>query len=455
MGFVAPREKQVRPLLIRGAAVLSMDPAIGDRTRADILVSDGRIAAIEPSIAIADAEIIDASANIAMPGFVDGHRHMWQGLIRQTLPTEDFPGYVQRVMGGWGPAYSAEDAYLGTLVAALGALDAGITAVFDWSHIQLSRDHTAAAIQALRDAGIRAVFGFGMSPRQGQADQPWPMDLARLRKDEFAHDDQLLTLALATLSPEHVPDEMARAHFALAREMGAIVTVHSGSGKPGEIARFGREGLLGPDVNLVHCNGLDLEDWRAIADTGTSVVVTPAVELQMGLGIPPIQQARDVGVKPALGIDVETSTSGDMFTQMRSLYGLQRSRAFERMRSGEAIPAMMSIDEVLELATMAGAVSMRLDARIGSLSPGKEADLILLRTDMLNVAPVNDMRNAVALGMDARNVDTVIVGGRIVKRDGRMLGVDMPRLVAQLQDSRDRVFQAAAAAPVVQGWQKA
>ena len=452
MAFVTVRAKQNRPLLIRGARVISMDPSIGDLPCADILVRDGKIAAIEPSINTVDVEIIDASAMIAMPGFVDGHRHMWEGLIRHTLPTEDFQGYVQHVMAGWGPVHLAEDAYIGTLVSALGALDAGITTVFDWSHIQISRDHTAATIQALRDAGLRAVFGFGMSPRQ-ESDQPWPQDILRLRKEDFSHTDQLLTLGLSTLSPEHVPDEMAKAHFKLAREAGAIVSVHSGSGKPGEIARFGREGLLGPEVNLVHCNTLSPEDWRIIADTGTSVVITPSVELQMGLGIPPIQQARDVGVRPALGIDVETSAPGDMFTQMRTVYALQRSRAFELLHRGEPHPEMMVVDDVLELATMAGALSVRLDSKIGSLSIGKEADLILLRTDMLNVAPVNNMRNAVFLGMDTRNVDTVLVAGQIVKRNGRMLGVDMPQLIGKLNESRDRIFRDAAAAPATPAWQ--
>lgn len=438
-----------RPLLIRGGGIVSLDASTSDLLQGDLLIENGKIVAIAPSIPVEDAEIVDASAMIVMPGFVDGHRHLWEGLIRHTLPTEDLQGYLRLVNGGWGPAHCSEDAYLGTYVSALNALDAGITTVFDWSHIQSSPDHTAATIQALRDSGLRTVFGFGMPARQDIGHQ-WPHDLLRLQREAFSSTDQLLTLALASLSPEHVPDEMAREHFKLARDAGLIISVHSGhhgGSRPGEIARFGREGLLGPDVNLVHCNALSSEEWEIIADTGTSVCITPGVELQMGHGIPPIQQARDVGVKPSLGIDVETTAPSDMFTQMRIVYGLQRSRAFELLHRGEPHPEMMVIDDVLELATMAGAVSARLEKKIGSLTVGKDADIVLLRTDTLNVMPVNHMRNAVVLNMDARNVDTVIVAGNIVKRDGRMLGVDLAGLSRRLYASRDRIFAEAGATP--------
>jgi cytosine/adenosine deaminase-related metal-dependent hydrolase len=163
--------------------------------------------------------------------------------------------------------------------------------------------------------------------------------------------------------------------------------------------------------------------------------------MQMGHGVPPIQQALDAGVMPSLGVDVETSAPGDMWTQMRSVYGLQRMNAFKRRHAGEDAPAMIDCRYILGYATLAGAASARLDHKIGSLSVGKQADLVLLRADMLNVMPLNDMTSAVALTMDARNVDTVLVAGRVVKRGGRMIGIDLHDLASRLYESRDRLFR--------------
>jgi 5-methylthioadenosine/S-adenosylhomocysteine deaminase len=422
-----------------------MDAVLGDLPTADVHVRDGVIVAIGENLLAPGAATIDASNMIVMPGFVDGHRHMWEGLLRNALPTEDLSGYLQLVNQGFARVYTPDDAYLGTLVSALGALDAGITTVFDWSHIQTTPAHTAATIAALREAGLRAVFGFGM-PGNPDRGHHWPEDLLRLQREEFASTDQLLTLALASLSPEHVPDEMAKAHFALARDAGLIISMHSGlngMGTPGQIERFGNEGLLGPYVNLVHCNTLNQTEWRMVADTGTSVCLTPSVEMQMGHGVTPIQQAISAGVKPALGIDVETSIAGDMWTQMRALFGFQRQLAHSRRHAGENDARLLEVDDVLEYATVSGAVSARLEAKVGTLAVGKQADIILLRADLINVLPVNNMKAAVVLSMDPRNVDTVMVAGRVVKSDGKMLGVDMQQLSSRIYDRRDRVFEEA------------
>ena len=429
--------------VIRDVAVISLDPAIGVREPVDITVSDGRFLAIGPALPAPDgAEVIDGRAMVAMPGFIDGHRHLWEGVIRNTLPVEDIDGYFQNVNLGFAGLYSPEDAYIGTLVSALGALESGITSVFDWSHVQTTPEHTHATITALQDSGLRAVFGFGM-PGRRDAGHAWPHDLLRLQKEYFSSRDQLLTLALATRGPEHAADDVAKADFTMARDAGLIVSAHvgiNGSSKPDEIGRFGREGMLGPHVNLVHANTLSPAEWRIIADTGTSVSITPSTEMQMGQGVPPIQQALDVGYRPSLGVDVETSVPGDMWTQMRVTYGLQRMNVFERRYAGEDAPALMDLDDLLECAIPAGARAMRIDDKVGRIAPGMDADFILLRRDMLNVMPVNDLKSAVVLNMDARNVDSVFVRGRAVKRDGRMVGVDMPAIARRLYASRDRMF---------------
>jgi cytosine/adenosine deaminase-related metal-dependent hydrolase len=248
------------------------------------------------------------------------------------------------------------------------------------------------------------------------------------------------------MAPDHVPYEVAKGHVELARQAGIVMTAHTGLnglGTAGQIERFGQEGLLGPDINLVHCNTLSAAEWKIIADTGTTVTITASTEMQMGQGVPPIQPALDVGVKPSLGIDVETSLPGEMWTQMRLVYSLQRMNAFETRFAGRQPPATLVPNDVLHYATMAGAKAARLDSRIGSLARGKQADIILLRADMINVMPVNDMQGAVLLNMDARNVDTVMVAGRIVKRDGKLLGVDMAQLGSRLYASRDKVYAGA------------
>ena len=439
--LAAPRTD--RPLLIKGGTLLTMDPALGTLPDTDLLIRDGRIAGIGRALSAPGAMQIDARAGIVMPGFIDGHRHLWEGLIRATLPTEDLAGYVTLVNRTLGPAFTAEDAYLGTLVSALGALEAGTTTVLNWSHISSTPAHTVAVIAAMRAAGIRGVFGYGKGLRTDGGSR-WPDDLLELKARHFASADQLLTLGLATTSPEFVGEAVARAHVTLARAAGVLVSMHaglSGMGTAGAIGRFGKAGLLGPDVNLVHCNTLSSDEWKVIADTGASVSITPEVEMQMGHGHPPLQQARDAGVTPSLGVDVETSAPGDLWTQMRLTYALQRGDAFDRLHAGHPAPTLMTPHEVLGYATTAGARATLLERKVGSLSIGKEADLILLRTDTLNAMPVTAVENAVLLNMDVRNVDTVLVAGRIVKRGGRMLGVDLPRLRARLIAARDRVLR--------------
>lgn len=436
------QDRQGRSVLIRGCGIITMDPVLGDLTTGDIHLRGGVIVEIGRDLQVADAEVIEASNMIAMPGFIDGHRHLWEGVVRNALPTEDLGGYFKRVNEGFARAYTPEDAYLGTLVSAIGALDAGITTVFDWAHIQTTPEHTSATIAALRESGLRAVFGFGPPGHQERGHQ-WPHDLLRLQKEEFASRDQLLTLALASVSPEHCPDEMAKAHFAMAREAGLIISVHAamnGFGEPDQILRFGKEGQLGPHVQLVHCNTLTPDEWRMVADTGTTICFTPSTEMQMGQGVPPIQPAIDAGVLPSIGIDVETSVPGDMWTQLRIVYALQRMQSHERRFRGEEAPRCIDCDDLLQYATVAGAATTGLQDKVGTLAPGKQADIILLRADMSNVMPVNDMKSAVALSMDARNVDTVMVAGKIVKRAGSLVGVDLAALNARLYEARDRLY---------------
>jgi cytosine/adenosine deaminase-related metal-dependent hydrolase len=195
---------------------------------------------------------------------------------------------------------------------------------------------------------------------------------------------------------------------------------------------------LGPDITWVHCNGLADADWQLIRSSGGNVSISCPIEMEMGHGIPPIQEALDHGIRPSLSADVETQMPGEFFTQMRSVFTLQRMLLLARERSGEqGLPKLLTAREVIELATVEGARDNNLDKKVGTLSPGKEADIIMLRTDQINVMPVNNAFGAIVLGMDTSNVDTVLIAGKIVKRQGKLVGVDLDRIRRQAEQSRD------------------
>lgn len=440
-----------RQLLLKGGCVVSLDRAVGDHPRADVLIDAGKIAAVAPDLAVSDAEVLDASDMIVAPGFVDSHRHLWEGILRNIAPDATLADYFRDVTGVLGAVYRPEDVYAGTYLSALGALDAGVTTILDWAHIQNSPAHADAGIQALRDAGVRAVFAYGSPANRSAAwwqqdGLLYPEDIRRVRTQHFNSGDQLLTLALAAVGPGFAPDEVVLRLWRIAREVGAPITVHIGvgiNGQQGHFERFGRVAELGPDTTYIHCSTLNRTEWQMIADSGGSVTISAPIEMQMGHGTPPIQTALELGIRPGLSVDVETSMPGDMFTQMRSALALQRGGIHERALRGETnLPALIGVRDVLEFATIDSARTCGLAGKVGTLTPGKDADIILLRTDRMNVMPVNDPVAAIVLGMDVSNVDTVFVSGRLRKRGGKLVGVDTDRVRALAYASRDHVLSA-------------
>jgi cytosine/adenosine deaminase-related metal-dependent hydrolase/ribose/xylose/arabinose/galactoside ABC-type transport system permease subunit len=424
--------------LIQGGTVLTLDPELGDLVAGDVLVEGDRIVAVGPDLANGEVEVIDASGMIVMPGFVDSHRHIWEGLLRNIgtdVPLEGRTSYISFVLHKLAPAFRPEDAYIGNLVSALGAIDAGITTLLDWSHIQGSPAHTDAVIQALRDSGLRAVFAYGF-PWWGKWEERQPSWFVRAATEHFSTKDQKLTLALAAPGPEFTDFEVTRDHWKLARETDARITTHVGVGsygQDGKLQEFGEAGLLGPDTTYIHCTTLNDTEIKMIVDTGGTVSLASPVEMMMGHGMPPIQKFLDRGLRPSLSVDVETNVPGDMFNQMRSVLTLQRAMASADGKTP------VSTREVLSYATIEGARANGLDAKVGTLTPGKQADLILLRTDRMNVTPLNDAATAIVAGMDTGNVDTVLIGGRVMKRHGTLLHVDWPAVKRMAAESRDFV----------------
>jgi cytosine/adenosine deaminase-related metal-dependent hydrolase len=413
-----------RQILLKGGCVLTLDSRIGDFDTADVLIDGETIAAVGPNLRAGGAQVIDASHAIVMPGLVDTHRHMWEGSLRNILPNGLLSDYTRDITGAARAVFRPEDAHAGDLVSALGAINAGVTTVLDWSHIGNSPDHTDAAIAGLRESGIRSVYAFG-GGTPGPRNQ-FPQDIRRLRRQYFSSSDQLLTLAMATFTDA--------ASWAVAREVGAPITLHvNGAGTLLPMAAAMRS-----DCTYIHCDNLTDDEWRLIASTGGHVSISGPIEMEMGHGVPPFQQALAHGIRPSLSVDVETEMPGELFTQMRTAMTLQRMQVLARERAGEKnLPTLLTVRDVVEFATIDGARANALDAKIGTLTPGKQADIIVLRHDRLNVLPLNNAYSAVVQGMDTSNVDTVFIGGKLMKSGGQLVGVDVARVAKLAESSRD------------------
>lgn len=431
--------------LLKNGTVLTVDRQLGNFPQADVLIEGSKIAAVGPNLSTADAETIDASNAIVMPGFVDTHRHVWEGILRNIgtdVPLEGDASYLAFILNTLAPVYRPEDAYVGDLVGLYGAMDAGITTILDWSHIQATREHADAVIRALQETGIRAVFAYGY-PWWKYPDEHQDEWIREVAKQYFSSKDQLITFAIAPPGPEFTPFEVAKSQWQLARDLGGRITVHVGvgtSGQHGKLGEMGKAGLLKNDTTYIHCTTLSDDEIQMIVDTGGTISLASPVEMMMGHGMVPTQKFLDRGLRPSLSIDVETNVPNDMFTQMRSVISLQHAQLFDKKLGGVSnVPAPLTTRDLLEFATMEGARANGLEAKTGSLTPGKEADVILLRTDRPNVFPINDAIGAVVWGMDTSNVDSVWIAGQAKKRNGELLGVDLKNLREKAYASRDYV----------------
>ena len=441
-------------MLITGGQVLTMDRELGDLPTGDVLIEGDRIAAVAPEIS-ADAEVVDASGMIVIPGFVDTHRHTWEAAIRGCAPNATLDDYFVEVLDTFAPLYRAQDVYASNLAGSLECLNAGITTLVDWSHINNTPEHPDAAINGLQETGIRAVYAYG-SANTSLADY-WSDskiaipgdDVRRIRDTYFSADGGLLTMALATRGTGFCVDDVVRSEWTLARELGIPITVHVAmgrlAGRFGMIKHLHELGLLGPDTTYIHCCYFSEEEWRLVADSGGTISIAPQIEAQMGHGWPPVMKAIEYGLRPSLSIDVVTTAPGDMFTQIRSAFGTERARVnAECWQANVDIPStMLTARDMLEMATINGAHVAGLEAVTGSLTPGKKADVVLLDASALNMAPVIDPVAAVTLCADVSNVDTVIVDGVVRKRGGRLLA-DVAAARAGVQASRDHLVEQAA-----------
>lgn len=460
----APPEFNPRPgrrLLLRGGTVMSMDPQVGDFASADVLIDGKRIAAVGPNLQVGGAQVVDVRGRIVMPGFIDTHHHLFEtalrsfladGLLFDGLDPDITQNYFQKILLTFAPQYRPEDVYISTLSGALSSLDAGVTTVHDISQIHHSPAHSDATIAALQAAEGRAVFGYFESAG-GVPGNQYPNDARRIRQRYFSSADQLLTMFMG--GEIYLPGYEAA--WNLGRELGLPIAAHIvgtfGMRDTFDLLAQGRGGdsgqlAFGADNLFIHVTGMSDYAWSRVRDTGAGVSLAVPTEMNMAHGTPPIVKAQQMGVRPSLSSDVECTLSADMFTQMRTTMALQRMFVNANKLGETDMPPtgsapLLTTRDVLRYATVNGARDLRLAHKVGTLTPGKEADIVLLDAEAINVAPLNHAPGAVVSLMERSNVEGVIVAGKVRKWKGRLLDVNLNRLRRDLEDSRDRLFAAA------------
>ncbi|WP_417509739.1 amidohydrolase family protein [Microbacterium sp.] len=441
--------------LIKNGTIISVDPKIGQLDSGDVLIEDGKIVAIAPNLEADNAEIIDASGAIVMPGFVDSHRHLWQAVVRHIGSNWTHGQYLMGVHLGLSGDFRPEDTYNGNLLGGLEALDSGITTLLDWSHNIDTPQHADAAVEALQSTGMRSVFahGGGATMWNLPSNVPHTRDVLRIRDQYFSSNDQLSTMAFALRGPQFSTPEVAAADWKLIQELDTRVTVHNGDGEWGKqrpVAWMRDHGMLNDRVTHVHCCTLADDELKMIADSGGTASVSVDVEAQMGMGVPATGRLLDAGVRPSLSIDVCVSNGGDMFNAMKSTIALQRLLDSEAEAvPGEQEAVRLRCMDVIEFATIEGARALGLDHITGSLTPGKDADIIIVRADGLAMTPLNNPSGALVYSGHPGLVDTVLVRGKTVKREGKLLRGDLDDVKRRAIASRDYLFRAALDRPSI------
>jgi len=444
--------------LIKGGWVVSMDDAIGDIRGGDVLIEDDKIVEVGRNIDAGNAEVIDAADMIVAPGLINGHEHTWQTGVRGTVSNWTMFEYSQLMHATAVPHFTPDDVRIANLCGALNQLNCGTTTLFDWHHCNATTDHTDAAIDSLEEAGIRAVYGHGQTktdPKPGEKpfnERPHSRErVERLRKGRLASDDGLVTMAMCIQGIGFSVWECIEHDVRLAKDMGLRWSNHTGAlGVPmfadDAVRKLDELGLLGPDADFVHGTNLTDDEMKLIIDRGGSITVAPECECNFGHGNPVTGKVLELGGTPSFGIDLESNISGDMFSAVR--YGLQFERAMytdARPRPTKTMPAHLKTRVALEWATIGNARAMGMDDRIGSLTPGKQADVILVHGTDINTCPVHDPVQTLVFMTTPHNIDTVLVAGEYRKRDRKLVYPEaaLRQKLEELTASGQRILDAA------------
>jgi len=425
-----------REFVIRGATVLTMDPDIADLDTGDVHVRDGAIVAVGPRIELTNIQIIEGSGMICMPGFVDTHWHLWTSLFRPFVRADvNALGYFP-VSNRLGQLMTPEDSYRSVMLGIAEALSAGVTTVHNWAHNVRSPDHADAELSAMRDAGIRGRFSYG--PAQGMPDdQPMDLDGVARVKRAWMPGDGLLTLGISSrnigamsiggAARGTLTIEMAKKDWGGARALGLPITVHTSG--PSPIKMLEEAGLLGPDLQLVHPLLTTPEERAILKVRGVSYSTAPTGEARRpaSVGVIQLGELLEAGVKVSLSTDHTTNYNCDPFVAMRILFALHQHRISDKIS--------LTVKRLVQLATRDGAVDLAIAEKTGSLTPGKRADIILVRTTDINITPVGDPYEALVSLAQPTNVDTVIVDGRILRQSGKFAALDHAKVVREAQEA--------------------
>ena len=416
--------------IIRGGYVMTMDPTLGDIARGDVHVKNGAIAAVGAGLKASGAQVLDGRDMIVLPGFVDTHWHMWNTLLRSMAGDKRELGYFPTV-ATLGKVFTPDDMYQGTRLSAVEALYSGFTFVHDWCHNIRGPEFAAANLRALQESGLRGRFSYG-TPQAHPATETIDLaDFERLRRDwKSVSNDGLLDLGLAWrgmgAAPTSILPEVYQKEFDAARGAGLPISVHAANlrSRAGAVDALAKANLLGKDVQLIHAIWITPEEIQSVAAAGSSVSLSPYTELRIGFGFPRTGELLAGGVTVGLSVDTTVlSGNADMFAIMKVIQNVENSRTENEFK----LPAR----RVLELATIEGARSMRVDDRVGSLKPGKRADLIMVSTRDVNIGVFTDPAHMLVEAAQPSNIDTVVVDGRILKRRGKLTAFDTRQVVGQ------------------------
>ncbi|SNS89434.1 Cytosine/adenosine deaminase [Noviherbaspirillum humi] len=415
-----------KPTLIRNAYVMTMDPALGDVPAGDVLVGDGRIMAVGKNLqAPPNADIVDGSHAVVMPGLVETHWHMWNTLVRGMEGDRTGHGYFDVVHKKAGPQFTPDDEYLGVMISGAEAINSGTTFVHDWSHNLRSSDHARAGLKALKDLGIRGRFSYGYFTTI-EPDKVSNLDdiaAVKQRWNEFSPEG-LLDLGMAVRGPlPGVPKEVVDQEFGAAQKLGLPITVHVNqiARNKDMVQKLCDAKLLRKEVLLIHAMLLSDAEYDCIVGSGAAVSLSPVSEMRVGYGFPRTNELLKRRIPVGLSVDTASITgNGSMFDVMRAT----QNAASGLLQDEFALPAR----RLLELATIGGAKAIGMDDRIGSLTPGKRADLILVDLRGYHMMPLTDVANLLVQSTQPADVKLVMVDGRMLKSNGEVGGVNRQAL---------------------------
>jgi 5-methylthioadenosine/S-adenosylhomocysteine deaminase len=449
----------MKRVLVKCGWLVTLDDEIGDFEGGELLYRGDRIQAVGRNLYATADEVVDATDKIVMPGLVNAHMHAWQTALRGIASEWMSSTYFRNMHVNIATFYKPEDNYLGNLMGALGQIDSGTTTLVDWCHNVTSLEHAERAVDGLIDSGIRAVFAHGTAKpaaKEGEiphTHRPHPRDrIESLRRGRLSSDDNLVTLAMAILGPDWGAWEVVEHDIQMAREFGLVSSSHTRRQEDcitkNGYARMAKVGLLGPDHNLVHGTSFNENELRVVLDSGATLTATALVELHHHVGDTMVARVRAAGGMPSLGIDSEVFCTGHMLREMQAALLFVRGKEVRNhvMLGNSLFPILpVKSREALIWATVGGARAFHLEDKIGTLTPGKKADIVMLRANDPNMFPVYDPIYSIVEMASAGNVDTVIIDGIVRKRDGKLTFPPdiMRQRMAELEQSGRRVMREA------------